>query len=134
MRPHAHYSVVRHRTIKAYVRAFRLFGGHSAFPPIALTNTQAQAHTHIYSHTNTHTYTYIHTHIHTHTHTHTHTHAHTHTLTYSPDSFTRCTPLHVPQALQIKDPAFVVPETRMAAEYLFAKAENDVKKRKGMIF
>ena len=41
--------------------------------------------------------------------------------------------MHVPQALQIKDPAFVVPETRMAAEYLFAKAENDVKKRKGVL-
>lgn len=35
------------------------------------------------------------------------------------------------QALQAKDPAFVVPEIRVAAENILAKADNDVKKRKG---
>ena len=77
------------------------------------------------------THTHNHIHIHKQTDIYTVTHTHTHTLTYHPP--TPCTTLHVPQALQIKDPAFVVPEMRMAAEYLFAKAENDVKKRKGMI-
>ena len=86
-------------------------------------------HTHTHTHTHNHTHKQTDKHIHSHSHTHTHTYIHTLT---SPPS-TPCTTLHVPQALQIKDPAFVVPEMRMAAEYLFAKAENDVKKRKGMI-